>query len=156
GATAARSRASLIESGRSSASKSNCGATHKMREAPSRRVRARTRCTSRLLSTPRRIPCNAMVESLEEPSQPNLGQYLRAIRRRGRLALVAAVVVLVVGIGLAFLLPAKYRSMATILIEQQEIPQDIVRSTITSYADQRIQLISQQVMTTSNLLDVIT
>ena len=41
------------------------------------------------------------------------------------------------------------------LIEQQEIPQDLVRSVITSFADQRVQVISQRVMTTQNLLALI-
>jgi hypothetical protein len=63
--------------------------------------------------------------------------------------------VLAVGIVAAVAWPPVYRSMATILIEQQEIPQDLVRSTISSFADQRIQLINQRVMTTANLLEII-
>jgi len=56
---------------------------------------------------------------------------------------------------LAFLLPSTYRSTATILIEEQEIPPDLVRSTITTYATQRLQMISQRVMTRSNLNKII-
>src|SRR5271168_1947426 len=56
---------------------------------------------------------------------------------------------------LAMFLPPTYRAMATILIEQQEIPQELVRSVITSFADQRVQIISQRVMTTQNLLSLI-
>jgi uncharacterized protein involved in exopolysaccharide biosynthesis len=55
----------------------------------------------------------------------------------------------------AVFLPAVYRSKATILIEQQEIPSDLVRTTVTSFADQRIQIISQRVMTTRNLSTII-
>ncbi len=55
----------------------------------------------------------------------------------------------------AFLLPPVYRSTATILIEEQEIPQHLIRSTITSYAWQRIQTIAQEVMTRANLLDLV-
>ena len=55
----------------------------------------------------------------------------------------------------AVLLPSVYRSTATILIEQQEMPADLVRSTISSYADQRIQVISQQVMTRANLMRIV-
>ena len=47
------------------------------------------------------------------------------------------------------------RSTATILIEEQEIPPDLVRTTISSYADQRIQVISQQVMTRSTLMQIV-
>ncbi len=48
-----------------------------------------------------------------------------------------------------------YRSTATILVQEQEIPPDLVRSTITSFADERIQVISQQVMTRAVLLQLV-
>jgi len=51
--------------------------------------------------------------------------------------------------------PPSYRSTATILIEAQEIPQDLVRSVITTYADQRVQMISQRVLTSQNLMTLI-
>jgi uncharacterized protein involved in exopolysaccharide biosynthesis len=70
------------------------------------------------------------------------------------LFLVTAVAMLATVL-LAILLPSTYRSTATILIEQQEIPQELVRSVITSFADQRVQVISQRVMTTQNLLALI-
>jgi succinoglycan biosynthesis transport protein ExoP len=63
--------------------------------------------------------------------------------------------VLLLAVAGAVLWPASYRSTGTILIEQQELPSDLVQSTITSYADQRIQVISQRVMTTDNLLHII-
>lgn len=53
------------------------------------------------------------------------------------------------------LIPATYLSKATILIEQQEIPPELVRSTVTSYADQRIEVITQRVMTSMNLWQII-
>jgi polysaccharide biosynthesis transport protein len=75
-------------------------------------------------------------------------------RRRRTFFLVTGLAALV-AILLAVFLPATYRSSATILIEQQEIPQELVRSVITSFADQRVQVISQRVMTTQNLLGLI-
>jgi succinoglycan biosynthesis transport protein ExoP len=62
---------------------------------------------------------------------------------------------LVLAVAAALLWPASYRSTGTILIEQQELPSDLVQSTITSFADQRIQVISQRVMTTDNLLGIV-
>jgi polysaccharide biosynthesis transport protein len=56
---------------------------------------------------------------------------------------------------LAIFLPPHFRSSGTILIEQQEMPQDFVRSTVTSYADERVQIISKRVMTTETLLNII-
>jgi polysaccharide biosynthesis transport protein len=75
-------------------------------------------------------------------------------RRRGTFLAVTGITAVATTL-LALLLPASYRSTATILIEQQEIPQEYVRSVITSFADQRVQVISQRVMTTQNLLSLI-
>ncbi|HEY4366960.1 MAG TPA: hypothetical protein VGN07_06960 [Steroidobacteraceae bacterium] len=85
----------------------------------------------------------------------NIAYYMTALRRRRSAMLGAFVAVLVVVIAAAFLWPATYKSTGTILIEQQELPSDLVRSTISSYADQRIQVITQRVMTTENLFKII-
>jgi uncharacterized protein involved in exopolysaccharide biosynthesis len=69
--------------------------------------------------------------------------------------LFTAVVIVAISAAVAILVPPEYRSTATILIEEQEIPPDLVRTTISSYADQRIQVISQQVMTRSNLMQIV-
>jgi succinoglycan biosynthesis transport protein ExoP len=75
--------------------------------------------------------------------------------RRRRTFWTVAGVATATAILLAVLLPSTYQSAATILIEQQEIPQELVRSVITSFADERVQVISQRVMTTKNLLGLI-
>jgi uncharacterized protein involved in exopolysaccharide biosynthesis len=91
----------------------------------------------------------------ESPTSADTREKLLALwRRRGIFWKVAAVAALATML-LAILLPATYRSTATILIEQQEIPQELVRSVISSYADQRVQVISQRVMTTQNLLSLV-
>jgi uncharacterized protein involved in exopolysaccharide biosynthesis len=90
-----------------------------------------------------------------EETEKTLGDYLSVLKRRKKQLLGTLVVILIASIGVAFGLPAIYRSTATILIEQQEMPEDLVRSTITSFADQRIQTISQRVMTTANLSEII-
>ncbi len=85
----------------------------------------------------------------------NLADRWHALLRRRWPALWVSLAILLVALSAALLWPATYRSTGTILIEQQELPVDLVQSTITSYADQRIQVISQRVMTTENLLRVI-
>lgn len=50
------------------------------------------------------------------------------------------------------MLPNTYKSTATILIQSQQIPSTLVPTTITSYAQQRIQSISQEVTSRSKLL----
>ncbi|MCW9014380.1 MAG: lipopolysaccharide biosynthesis protein, partial [Gammaproteobacteria bacterium] len=56
---------------------------------------------------------------------------------------------------IALVWPPTYKSAATILIKEQEIPTELVRSTVTSYAAQRIQTISQRVMTRNNLMQIV-
>lgn len=85
----------------------------------------------------------------------DLGERLAALGRHRALIGAVTAGAAAASVLLAFLLPPTYRSTATILIEQQEIPQDLVRSTITSFADQRVQVISQRVMTTQNLLQIV-
>jgi polysaccharide biosynthesis transport protein len=96
-----------------------------------------------------------MNAAAESASQMTLRDYLAAAARRRGVILWTAAISIAATLSLALLLPASYRSTATILIEQQELPADLVRSTVTSYADQRVQVISQRVMTTQTLLGII-
>ena len=88
-------------------------------------------------------------------SEKSLSDWILAIKRRKTAAIITVAIFAFLTVLIAFLLPAKYRSTATILIEQQEIPQDFVRSTITTFADQRLQIIKQRVMTSTNLFQII-
>ena len=91
---------------------------------------------------------------MEEESK-DLSEYLDVIRRR-RIPIITIIIMLfIIGLATALIWPPTYRSVATILIEEQEIPNDLIRSTITSFAAQRIQTISQRVMTRSNLMQII-
>lgn len=85
----------------------------------------------------------------------NLKDYIAAFHRRRKLILLTGLGLLTASLTLAFLWPPTYKSTATILIEEQEIPSDLVRSTITSYADQRIETIKQQVMSRTTLWKVV-
>lgn len=92
---------------------------------------------------------------MSEEQTKNLQDYAAAFYRRR--AQILATFVVIFGIGLIFALawPPTYRSSATILIEEQQIPSELVQSTVTSYASQRIETISQRVMTRSNLLEIV-
>lgn len=85
----------------------------------------------------------------------DLREKMRGYWRRRTTFFVVAGILIVCTVALALLLPPTYMAGATILIEQQEIPQELVRSAVTSFADQRVQVISQRVMTTQNLLGLI-
>ncbi len=90
-----------------------------------------------------------------DDTAPGLADYLAAFMRYRNKVLAVAMSLLLLTLAVAFLLPSVYESHATILIEQQEIPQELVRSTVTTYADQRVQVISQRVMTTNNLMNIV-
>jgi polysaccharide biosynthesis transport protein len=84
-----------------------------------------------------------------------VGDYIAILKRRKMQLVIPAAIIFILSLGLALGLPSVYRAQATILIEQQEIPSELVRSTVTSYAGERIQVISQRVMTSENLGKII-
>ena len=90
-----------------------------------------------------------------ENQAPGIRDYLKIIGRRRKFVIIPFITILLLSIILAVVLPSIYRSSAIILIEEQEIPSELVRSTVTTFADQRIQMISQRIMSRANLIDII-
>ena len=84
-----------------------------------------------------------------------LGDYLSTFRRRWFLLAAVAFFTILTFVALALTLPPTYYSSGTILIEQQDVPEELVRSTVTTYADERIQIVSQRVMTRGTLSEII-
>lgn len=82
-------------------------------------------------------------------------QLVSLLQRRGRQIAQAFGSLLLATVLLTVLWPPTYESTGIVLIEQQEVPEEFVQSAVTSYADQRVKMISQRVMTTSNLLEII-
>ena len=68
-----------------------------------------------------------MSEHVMEGFAPDLTDYMAILRRRKLHLIVPLVVIMFITLGFAFGLPPVYSSTATILIEQQEVPQDLVR-----------------------------
>ena len=91
----------------------------------------------------------------EEESSKTFSEYVAAIKRRKVFVAVFAIVILIIGVIVTFALPAKYSSKSVILIEGQDIPQDMVRTTITSFAVQRIEEIKQRIMTIGNIMSIV-
>ncbi len=77
------------------------------------------------------------------------------IRRRYKIGLSVFFIFVFIFVVIAMVLPSIYISSAMILIEEQQIPQDYVKSTITSYAEERLQMITRQIMKYSQLNDII-
>jgi polysaccharide chain length determinant protein (PEP-CTERM system associated) len=90
-----------------------------------------------------------------EPSVKTPGDYIEILKRRKWSLILPALIIFLVAAVVALTLPSIYKSTATILIEEQEIPADFVATTVTSFVEQRLQSINQRVMTYTKLLDII-
>lgn len=96
------------------------------------------------------------MEIEEENAYTNsIGDYLQILQRHKYTIYVSALLFFFLGIVISLALPPIYHSTATILIEQQKIPTDFVRSTVMSSADERIMQIQQSVMTVEHINQVI-
>jgi uncharacterized protein involved in exopolysaccharide biosynthesis len=80
--------------------------------------------------------------------------YVAILKRRKFAFAIPFVLILAVGILLAYMLPPVYRSEAAILIERQEIPEDLVETTVTGFVQERIQGISKRLLTRENLWSI--
>ncbi len=93
--------------------------------------------------------------AVPEENSASFQDYLDALRRRGGTALKLAAAVFVLGLLAIFFWPNTYRSTATILIEDPDIPPGLVPTTVTTFAARQIQYINQRVMTRTNLAQII-
>ena len=96
-----------------------------------------------------------MVKEIMKEEVTSIQDYVAILQRRKWSLILPAVLVFAVAIASALIMPKTYQSTSTILIEEQEIPREFVASTVTGYADQRLQMINQRVMVSSKLMDVI-
>jgi len=90
-----------------------------------------------------------------EPTVKTLNDYVAIVKRRKwSLILPVIIIVFITGI-VALALPSIYKSTSTILIEEKGIPDEFVKATVTSYAEQRLQSIHQRILSFSRLVEVI-
>ena len=82
----------------------------------------------------------------------DLESVVRIVKRRAVFFVLPAIAILMGGSAAVMLLPAIYRSQATILIESQQIPADLVQSTVTALAAERLQVIQQKSGSRENVL----
>ena len=90
-----------------------------------------------------------------EDDVKTINDYIGILRRRKWAFVLPVVVIAIIALVAALFWPRTYRSTSTILIEEQEIPRDFVVTTVTGFADERLQSINQRIMSTTKLLDII-
>jgi uncharacterized protein involved in exopolysaccharide biosynthesis len=85
----------------------------------------------------------------------SIGEYVATFRRRRLFVLLTGSTIFTLALLAALFWPALFVSSATILIEEPEVPDTLVRSTILSDQDERLKSIQERVMTTQNLMGII-
>jgi uncharacterized protein involved in exopolysaccharide biosynthesis len=80
---------------------------------------------------------------------------LGALRRRKWIGLAIGVLGVTATVTIVKAWPATYQSTATILIEEPDVPADLVKSTVSTFANDRLQVIQQRVMTSQHLNEII-
>jgi len=87
---------------------------------------------------------------------PNtLSDYFDVVRRRWIYLATVLPAALLLAVYLAFTLPPVYRSSSTLALEASSIPEDWIRSTVTSYADEQLELVQRRVLTNENLTNLV-
>ncbi len=85
----------------------------------------------------------------------DIRDYWGILKARKKLFIAPALIVFSLITAVALLLPSIYQSSSTILIEDQQIPPDFVRSTVTGFAEQRIQSLTQQILSRVKLWEIV-
>lgn len=80
--------------------------------------------------------------------------YFSIFLRRLPYFLVVLSAVTALGVGVALLLPTKYRAQALLLIEQEQIPGELASSTVQTGDLEQLQIITQQITTRGNMIDL--
>jgi uncharacterized protein involved in exopolysaccharide biosynthesis len=97
-------------------------------------------------------------EDMQEEGQSHLLRpvfYFELLKRRFFYFAIPFVLVAATGVGVALVWPPTYLSEGKILVQSQQIPTELVRSTVTSAAQERIQVIEQRLMTRDNLVAIV-
>ncbi len=93
---------------------------------------------------------------MQEQFQPMKFQDYMAIIRRRKLAFLATFFILLpIAISPAIFLPSVYRSQTTIIVDRQDIPTDLVETTVTGLVNERIEGLTKRLLTIENLWTII-
>ena len=85
----------------------------------------------------------------------SIGDYLAIAWRRKQLIIVTFVLSISIITAVIFKLPPSYKSTGTILIKSQQIPEELVQSTVQGFANVRINTLSQSILSSQRLKKII-
>ncbi|MGH9607965.1 MAG: GumC family protein [Terracidiphilus sp.] len=81
--------------------------------------------------------------------------YIQILKRRLWIILLSAAVFLGVGIGLTFIIPAKFVSQTLVIVQQQQVPKDYVEPVISENLNGRLASLQEQILSRSRLEPII-
>ena len=85
----------------------------------------------------------------------SLNDYIAVLKRRAVLIGLSFTGVFAVSLMVALAIPPIYESTGTILVESQQISADLISANNSTFADERIEVIRQRVMTREHLMRII-
>src|SRR6202035_419512 len=97
-----------------------------------------------------------MVDDLEEKTEGfDLQRYLGIVRRRHLQFLIPLFLGWAVVWGASWVIPPRYQSSTLILVEQPTMPKDYVTPNVNEDLQERLQSITQQILSRTRLLQII-
>ena len=103
----------------------------------------------RIISRP--LEAAGLVNRMSGNRELQMDDYLAMLRRRLKVILIPALVAPLAGFLVSYALPPKYTSQSTVLVEGQKVPDNYVLPVITADFAQRVQTLSQEVLSPSLL-----
>lgn len=92
---------------------------------------------------------------MSENRELTMDDYLAMLRRRLKVILIPLLLAPLAGFLVSYVFPPKFTSLSTVLVEVQKVPDTLVQSVITADFAQRVQTLSQRVLSPSRLRPVI-
>ena len=95
------------------------------------------------------------MEENEKTLAETLKTFLDLAKRHKFYLIIPFIAVSLISSIIAMKLPMAYVSKGTILIEQQQIPESMIRTTVTDFADERIRFIQKRILTRDRIFSII-
>ncbi|MCB2187411.1 MAG: hypothetical protein KQJ78_13390 [Deltaproteobacteria bacterium] len=85
----------------------------------------------------------------------DIRKYLFVLRRRWVMAATVFLTVLALGLIYCLFWPPVYRAECLVVVQPQKVPGDIIKTTVTTRIEERLQIITQQVLSRTRLMEII-
>ncbi|MFZ0799395.1 MAG: Wzz/FepE/Etk N-terminal domain-containing protein [Terriglobales bacterium] len=92
---------------------------------------------------------------MSENRELTMDDYLAMLRRRLKVILIPALLAPIGGFMVSYAFPPKYTSQSTVLVEGQKVPDNYVTPVITEDFTQRVQTLTQEILSPTRLRPVI-